>query len=132
MRADISLEHNAARVNGTFTFLNAGPGHAAIQLFGTPEVAPGDEPGAAPLVTVLLARPVGEIVAGVLVLKQEDLTGDLIASTGTAVWARFLNGDGAWAMDTDVSLEGGDGAVQLPTLLLYAGGRCPLSPSTIG
>ena len=50
----------------------------------------------------------------------------------TATWARFMSGDGAWAMDADVSAEGGAGEVQLVSLTLYAGGRCPLKPSTIG
>ncbi len=133
MRVDISPAHNAARLAGTLAHLSAGSGKASIQLFGTDEVGAGAPPGGDPLVTLVLAKPPAAFNSdGVLELIQDDPTGDVILISGIPKWARFLNGAGAWVMDTDVSDGAGDGAVKLPTLVLYAGGRCPLSPSVIG
>lgn len=132
MRVDVSPDHNGARLAGTLAFLSSGSGNATIALYGTDEVGAGTAPGGDPLVTLVLAKPPASLADGVLVLHQLDESGDVIQVTGSVKWARFKNGAGAWVMDTDASVEGGNGAVQLPTLVLYAGGRCPLSPSVIG
>ena len=113
-------------------FLDTGASNATIEVYDGARPAGGDPAGAAPLLVVTLAKPCGIISSGSLVLAQNDVAGDLIASTGDAVWARFINGDDQWAFDADVSLEGAGGEVQFPDTHLLAGGRVPLLPSAIG
>ncbi|WP_219211955.1 hypothetical protein [Variovorax boronicumulans] len=127
---DVSPGHNVARLAGTLVFMDAGPGSATIELYGV-EFAPGEDPGEQPLVTLLLAKP-SATLTDVLTLHQGDITGDLILHSGIVKTARFKSATGAWVMDTDAGEEGGDAAVQLPTTVLRAGGRCPLSLSVIG
>lgn len=127
-----STDFQGAASLGRRTFLDTGTDNATIEIYGNTRPDAGAEPGASPLLTVILAKPCGAVVDGVLVLEAEDPTGELIAASGTATWARFVNGDGEWAFDADVSNEGGSGEVQFPSTVLYAGGRAPLSPSTIG
>lgn len=131
MIVDISAAHNIARLAGTLAFLDTGSGNASVELYGNTKPSPGAAAGADPLVVIALSKPAG-VLTTVLTLQGATAEGELVMNTGTVAWARFKNGAGSWVMDTDASIEGGDGAVQLPTLTLYAGGRCPLSPSTIG
>lgn len=125
---DFQAAANIARRN----FLDTGSGNATIEVYASERPAPGAAPGGSPLVTPVLAKPCGEIVDGILVLEAQDPTGELIMNSGPALWARFKNGDGIWAFDADVSVDGGTGEVQFPNINLLAGGRAPLSPSSIG
>lgn len=131
MIVDISQAHNSARLTGTLAFMDLGTGNASIEIYAGTKPTPGEVAGSDPLVIVALSKPAG-VVTTVLTLEGATIGGELVLNTGTAAWARFKNGEDSWVMDTDVSDEAGDGAVKLPTLTLYAGGRCPLSPSTIG
>lgn len=118
---------------GRRAFLDAGTGNAAIEVYGTARPAAGDPAGADPLLTIVLAKPCGELDDnGALILAANEPAGELVASTGDALWARFVNGDGEWAFDADVSVDGGGGEVQFPDINLKAGGRAPLSPSSLG
>lgn len=127
-----SEDFRAAASLARRTFLDTGAANATIEIYGTARPAAGEAPGGDPLLTVVLAKPSGIVAGGSLILEQEDPSGDLIMIGGVAVWARFVNGDGAWAFDSDVSSEGGGGEVQFPSTTLLAGGRVPLQPSSIG
>ena len=127
-----SEEFRAAASIGRKAFLDTGTGNATIEIYGTARPPAGDVAGGAPLLTVVLAKPCGDVVAGSLVLAANDPAGELITASGDAVWARFKNGEGAWAFDADVTVDGNGGEVQFPDIHLYEGGRAPLSPSVIG
>jgi len=132
MRVDVSAYHNAFRLLGTRAAMDTGPGAATIEIYAE-EVSGGSPTGSPPLVVIVLAKPSATIGSdGKLLLIQADLAGDLIMVTGAAAGARFKGANDEWIMDTDVGLEASDAAVRLPTLALYAGGRCPLAPSKIG
>lgn len=131
MRVDISPRHALRRLMATMADLSAGSGSPGVQIHRLPLVAPGAAADST-LVTIELSRPVATVVDGVLVLQPLDADGSLILSSGDAAWARWVDGDGAWVMDTDVGLEGSDAAVWLRTLTLRAGGRCPLVSGMIG
>jgi hypothetical protein len=128
----LSDNFRAAASVGRRNFLDTGSANATAEIYATDRPAGGGEPGGVPLLTVVLAKPCGVITAGSLILAANDPAGELIAHSGIAVWARFVNGAGEWAFDCDVSISGGVGEVQFPVLQLYAGGRAPLSPSAIG
>lgn len=119
----------------------AGPGLAAradaggvsrIQIFAVPQpLLAGDSVVGDPLVTLVLARPCGVMDAGVLTLLQADLTGDIILHTGSALWGRWLAGDGAVLADGAVTDAAGAGPFKLTNtsgLILFAGGRAVLGP----
>lgn len=56
----------------------------------------------------------------------------MISVTGVAVWARFVNGNGAPAWDCDVSEGGGSGEVRLDSVQLFAGGRATIAAGALG
>lgn len=126
----ISTAHAAARLNGTLTFLDTGPAAAEVHLYAnTRPASPNDAPGASALVEITLTKPAGTITAGVLTLTPA--ADGLIATTGTAVWARVINAEGTTAFDADVGQGEGAWEVQLETTQLYAGGDCKLLTATL-
>lgn len=98
----------------------------------------GPRPGAGISITteILLAEIIFEkpsvdsIVDNVLTFKEvEDV---LAVGTGEPVWARFLNGDGVWVADADVSDDPGDfPGVLIDTLAVYAGGQVSVTLATL-
>lgn len=134
MTLAISASHNNARLQGTLAFADAGAQNSRIRIYGTDRPATGGDPLAAPLVEITLAKPCGAIDAGVLTLVQADAGGDLIAETGTALWARWVNGDEMHVADGSVSDAAGDGDFKVSGTagtLLYAGARALLGTSTL-
>ena len=135
MSLSVSLDFVGAANVGRRDFLDSGPGHATIEVYSTDRPGSGAAPGGSPMVVVVLAKPCGEVIDGLLHLVANEPAGELILvgdGSTPAKWARFKNGAGAWAMDADVSVSGGGGEVQFPNINLIAGGRAPLSPSIIG
>ena len=132
MTTDVAISpgHNVWRLAGTLTHLDSGAGNAGIAIYPAPRPAPGAAAGAAPLVTIALAKPAG-VLTNVLTLTPATAEGKMVLASGTAAWARFFNGAGEWVMDCDVSDEAGTATVKMPTTTLYAGGRCPLISSTL-
>jgi hypothetical protein len=134
MTLAISAAHNAARLQGTLGFADAGAQNARIRLYATVRPVTGGDAIAAPLVEITLAKPCGAIDAGVLTLVQADAGGDLIAQTGTALWARWVNGDEMHVADGSVSDAAGEGDFKVSGTagtLLYAGARALLGISTL-
>ncbi len=112
------------------TFLALGNGAARVDLYGTTRPANGADPGGAPLVSVALLEPVGTVAGGILTITPPESA--MISVTGTAVWARIVNGNGAPAWDCDVSEEGGPGEVWLDSVQLFAGGRATITAGMLG
>ena len=134
MTLAISAAHNAARLQGTMAFADSGAQSSRIRLYASARPAIGGDPLAIPLVEIVLAKPCGEINAGVLTLVQAEAGGDLIAQTGTALWARWVNGDEILIADGRVSDAAGDGDFKVSGTagtLLYAGARALLGISTL-
>ena len=134
MTLAISAAHNAARLQGTLGFADSGASSSRIRLYASARPTTGGDPLAAPLVEITLAKPCGEINAGVLTLVQADAGGDLIAQTGTALWARWVNGDEMLIADGSVSDAAGDGDFKVSGTagaLLYAGARALLGNSKL-
>ena len=73
------------------------------------------------LATVECSLPAGTVTGGVVTFSA--ITDDILADeTGTAAWARVLDGAGDWVMDLDVTLTAGDGPIKMPSTLIYQGG----------
>jgi len=125
----ISAALNEARLAGVLTFLDTG-GAGKVQIYGGTRPALGGAPPAAVLVELPLAHPAGEVDDGVLTLTPTAEA--LVASSGTATWARVRNGAGEIAFDCDVSATGGSGEITLPLVDLYAGGYSRLVSGVLG
>lgn len=119
-----------ARLESVVTFLALGNGAARVDIYGTVRPANGADPGGAPLVTIALLEPVGTVAGGVLTITPPESA--MISVTGTAVWARFVNGNDAQAWDCDVSEVGGPGEVWLDSIQLFAGGRATITAGMLG
>lgn len=131
MTVRITIAHNEARLNGTLTQLNVGAGNPAIQVYGGTKVSNiTDTPSSAMLVEIELTKPAGTIADGLLTLTA--LADALIAVTGVATWARFVDGDGLVVMDSDCSDMSGTAPVKLVSTQLYAGGDARLASAVIG
>lgn len=131
MTLRITTAHNEARLNATRDQLDAGTGNAAVQIYGgTKPSAISGAPGSAMLVQIELTKPCGTVASGVLTLTQ---TADgLIAATGQATWARFVDGDGLVVMDADCSDTTGTAPVKLVNTQLNEGGDARLASAVIG
>lgn len=128
----ISPAHNEARLGGTLAFLDAGAANAKLRIYkGTRPADPQTAANPADLlVEITLSKPAGSVSGGELALTQEE--DGLISATGTASWARCINGNGVVAFDADCSGTDGAGDVKLPTTSLLAGGGCRLISAVLG
>lgn len=125
MTVTITPEHNAARLAATLAFLDAGPQAARLRIYTGPRPAsPSDDPTGTMLVEIALTKPAGTFSGGVLALTQQ--ADGLIVASGTATWARVVNGDGATAFDMDCSDGAGTGDCRLASTALFAGGDAKL------
>ena len=134
MTLAISPAHKLARLTGTLTFADVGPQNSRIRLYATTQPATGGDPGGGLLVEILLAKPCGVINASVLALKQSEQSGDLILETGTALWARWINGSDEVVADGSVSDAAGTGDFKLSGTsgtVLYSGARALLGQCTL-
>ena len=131
MTLSITTAHNNARLTGTLAFLDTGTANAALRVYGgTRPATPNDSPGSAMLVEIGLTKPAGTVNAGALLLTQA--ADGIIAESGTATWARAVNGDAATAFDCDAGQGTGAWEVQLVQSVLYAGGAAKLVSATLG
>lgn len=131
MTIAITQAHNEARLEGTRSFLDQGAASAKVRIYGGVRPAtPNDAPGSAMLVEIELTKPCGTVAAGVLTLTQQ--ADGLIAETGVATWARFVNGNGATAFDCDAGEGAGAWELQLAQAQLYAGGAARIVSAVLG
>jgi len=130
---EITVDTAASRAQGLMQHLDNGPGNALLQVFADAERPEFGASSALPtLVELPLAKPCGEIVDGGLRLHMRDAAGAMIMSTGAATWARLLTAAGTLSMDLDVSVEGGEGQVQIPgSAQLLAGGYMTLAATSV-
>ena len=116
---------------GSLADLDVGVGNAAIRIYeGTRPASPDDTPTSAMLVEIGLTKPAGSVSGGVLTLTQAD--NGLIMNSGTATWARVVDGDGATCFDCDAGEGVGAWEIQLSQAVLYAGGEVALVSSVLG
>lgn len=131
----VSAEHHDYVLGARLAHADLGPVPSRIEFYSTLWIkVVGADPGAAPLVVCVLARPAGAVVAHAIVLQQGEVGGDMIAATGDALWARWLTGDGEIVAEGDVSDEAGTGKFKVAGTTgttLYAGGRFFLAMSAL-
>lgn len=120
-----------AQLQATADLLDFGAGDgASIEIRSGSRPATVDAAATGTLLATLrLARPCGVVSGGVLTLAAAyDVA---VVAAGTAAWARWLDADGQVLWDTDVSIAGGAGEVQLTTVSLTVGMLLPLVSATL-
>ena len=131
MTTRVALRAINAQLQATADQLDAGAGDgASIEIrSGTKPAAVGDAATGTLLATLQLTKPCGTVSGGVLTLTTAFDA--VVVAAGGATWARWLDADGAVLMDTDVSVAGGAGEVQLSTLSLTVGMSLPVVSATL-
>ena len=127
---EITAALNDLRLSAVASFLALGTAPATVAIYGGPRPTLGGMPTGDLLVTLELVEPIGTVAAGVLTLEPTPEA--MISTSGTATWARVVNGDGALAWDCDVSDLTGSGELRLSTVQLYQGGYTRLVSGTLG
>jgi hypothetical protein len=126
----ISNALNDYRLNAVVNFLAIGTQNAKVQIYAGLRPIFGGQAQGDLLATIVLVEPMGEVTDGVLTITP---TGEsLIETSGQAVWARIVNGDGVLAWDCDVSDLNGTGELRLPSTMLYAGGYTRIVSGLLG
>ena len=83
------------------------------------------------LADIPLANPAAPAPSGgvlTFTVPQTDTSAD---ATGTATWARIVDGSNAWVADMSVSVTGGSGDLQLVTTSIVATQKVELTSFTI-
>ena len=139
---EISSTLALAQLAATLARLDQGSsGNARVQLYTTTRpasiaTAHSDTPQA----TVVLARPCGAIVSGVLVLYPQDMAGATVAAAGIPRWGELLAADGTLLVVGDVTdLDHGGffrvGGAQTPegetSPMFYAGAKVQLGTTAL-
>ena len=131
MRFDRSPDVVEAQLVAFVDFMNLGSGDPYVELYdGTPPAPGASASGSVLLVTCDLPKPIGVVDSGVIEVAVSPLS--LIANSGSAVWARWYNGAGTWAGDSDVTNDAGDGFIRLADTTLFAGGKTQILGGAIG
>lgn len=126
---EISTNLNEYRLQGVINFLAVGATNAKVLIYDGTRPAFGDA-ATTLLCEVTLVEPLGTLSGGVLTMTPTDEY--LNAATGTATWARVINGDGTIGWDCDVSDMLGSGDIKLASTTLYAGGYTRIVSGTLG
>lgn len=131
----IGPELSAAQLQATLALADAGAGHARVRLYTTARPDTLGDHGDAPQADVLLARPCGAVIGGVLVLYPLDAAGTIVMQSGLPRWGEWISGAGVVLTDGSVTdMDGGgdirvDGAETPPgetSPMFYAGGLVQL------
>ena len=132
----LSATLQIAQLQAIATVLDAGGGGGLIRIYGGARVAINALPAPSNLLSELqLPKPcIAQLDSEQLRLKAS--ADRLCVKTGSATWARLLDGDGRTVLDVDVGLIDSGAEIELDNLLLLAGGlvRLPilefLAPTT--
>jgi hypothetical protein len=127
---DQSEEFNESALEGRRAYLDTGSGKARIRIYPDPRPSPGGTPAGVMLGEIELDKPCGIVSAGQLVLVSSVTP--IAINSGEATWARWVNGNNDWAMDTSVTDVAGDGEVKLDDTTIYAGGSLTLVSAVLG
>lgn len=129
------------QLQATLARLDVGTtGNACVRMYTT---ARSEEIGSspAPWLEIPLARPVGVIADGLLVLQPQDASGTMVLTSGMPKWAELVAADGAVLAEGGVTAEGVGGCFEVAggtvpegelAPQFYAGGIVTLTGSALG
>ncbi len=81
------------------------------------------------LVTLTMATPAGTVTSGVF--TGTNPAPAMIATSGTAAWARVVDSSAGTIFDADVGLTGSGAVIEMSSLTLTEGGYCTITSFTL-
>ena len=111
------------------SFKNAMDGCVLRIYGGARPASASDTPSSVMLAEIRLTKPAG-VLTDVLTLTPEDA--GLITASGSATWARLVNGAEQTAADMDCTDDTGAGPVKLAQVALLIGGSAALTRAVLG
>ena len=89
-----------------------------------------DAPTGVLLCEIELVEPLGTVASGALVWALPDAA--IALASGTAHWARFVDGNGASSIDCSVTDTAGAGPIKMADLNVLAGGDMGIVSAIFG
>lgn len=131
MQANATTLLKTAVANAVKTALSAGAGTKKLQIYsGTiPATAGAAITTQVKLLEFTIDPGSWSVTDGELIVPAHDPVNAV--ATGVARWARFVDGNDAVVMDTDVTSVGGNGFVRLTTTSVVSGAPCGIIPGKI-
>lgn len=126
-----TIETIEAHLASVRDILDTGTANGGIQVrSGTKPTNVGDAATGTLLAFIEFTKPCGSIASGVMTMST---TSDaVIVATGTAGYARWVDGNGAVRLDTDVSSLAGSAEVRFSTLSFVTGSLVELLTAALG
>ena len=133
--ANVRLANAAqqAAMDAVVDLIDSG-GAGTINIYsGTQPTTANDAVGAGTLLaTLTFSATAFGATATTGIATASSITGDSSAdATGTAAWARILNGSAATVFDCDVTATGGGGTIELNTVSIVSGGTVDITSMTM-
>lgn len=133
---EVSTALELAQLQGTIVRADEGSNPSRLVLYTTERPAAISQAHTdTPQAEIVLAKPCGAIVSGMLVLHVADTSGAMVAASGIPRWAEWVAGDGAVLTRCDVTDVDHDGGIRVrggntpagdTSPILYAGGKVQL------
>ncbi len=129
-----------AQLQATLTLADTGAGNARVRLYTTDRPATLGSHSDTPQADVVLAKPCGAIVGGVLVLYPLDAAGTLVMAAGLPRWGEWVSANGAVLLDGtvtdmdnggDIRVEGAQTPAGETSPMFYAGGLVQLGTTAL-
>jgi hypothetical protein len=131
MAIGLATATRTARAQKILDAMNVGASVASLKLYTTPRPATGGAVGAATLLATLGfdkdgGASVGAALNGVITFNtmSADTSAD---ANGTAIWARILDGDGAFVMDLSVGAAGSGADLIMNNVEVVANGEVSIT-----
>lgn len=136
----VGPEHAAAQLVATLVFADTGANASRILLYASEQPVTGADPGAAPLAEIMLSKPCGTLIAGVVTLHPSEAGGVMVLQQGIPRWGRWVSGEGKLVADGtvtdtnhagDFQITGAGTAAGETSPMLYAGSMVMLGALTL-
>lgn len=120
-RIPTNVQNALANQFATLVDAGAGPGTIEIRTGGQPATANLAATGTILVIETINDPAFAAAVAGALDLDVTPTISSVGVAVGNAGWARLKDSTGATCLDVAVSLTGGGGELQMPTLAISVG-----------
>ena len=136
----VGSELSHAQLVAAIAAADAGVGNARLRTYTSDRPATLGGAVDAPQAVIVLAKPCGTVVDGVLVLHALDDAGAMVATTGLPRWGEWVAASGVvltdgtvtdMAHDGDIRLAGGETPAGETSPMLYAGGLVLLGETSL-
>lgn len=122
----------AAMATALAAGINAGAAAPEIKFYtGTKPAGPATAISTQTLLGTLVCSDPAVVASGAVVTFDAIAPDTSADASGTATWARILDGDGTAVIDVDVSNAAGTGVIKLNTVTIVASGLIQITSFTL-